>query len=96
MVCSISKRADWISTELKLNQRNKDMEYAVFANGTFWGIWAAESKEEACQKAADEVGTEGNTEGLRSFPVTADQIAEVEAWHEAGADAANVPGCAAH
>ena len=40
------------------------MEYAVFANGTFWGIWTAETAEAACQQAADDVGTDGNTEGL--------------------------------
>lgn len=38
--------------------------FNIFANGTFWGEWEAETAEEAIQKAADEVGTEGNTEGL--------------------------------
>ncbi len=46
------------------------MEYAVFANGTFWGIWTAETAEAACQQAADEVGTDGNTEGLTASLVS--------------------------
>lgn len=32
-------------------------KFNVFANGTFWGVWEAETAEEAMQIAADEVGT---------------------------------------
>lgn len=38
--------------------------FNIFANGTFWGVWEGETAEEAIQKAAEEVGTDGNTEGL--------------------------------
>ena len=45
------------------------IEYAVFANGTFWGIFKAKTAEEAEQAAADEHGTDGNTDGLFAKPV---------------------------
>jgi hypothetical protein len=44
--------------------------YNIFANGTFWGTWEAETAEEAMQIAADEVGTvdvgaeHASTEGM--------------------------------
>ena len=53
------------------------MKYAVYANGTFWGIWAADSEAEAIQMAADEGGTidigedRANTDGLTAVIVTA-------------------------
>ncbi len=43
--------------------------FKIFANGTFWGVWGAETAEEAIQMAADEVGTEGNTEDMTSEEV---------------------------
>ncbi|QFQ87295.1 hypothetical protein F8A10_07580 [Paracoccus kondratievae] len=53
-------------------------EFAVFANGTFWGIWAAETKEAAIQRAADDVGTEGNTDGLIAKPASECDPSEME------------------
>ena len=38
--------------------------YNIFANGIFWGQWTAETAKQAIQIAADEVGTDGNTDGL--------------------------------
>lgn len=38
--------------------------FAIYANGIFWGEWTAETAEKAIQMAADEVGTDGNTDGL--------------------------------
>ena len=32
-------------------------KFEIYANGTFWGVWDAETAEEAMQIAADEVGT---------------------------------------
>lgn len=59
--------------------------FAVFANGTFWGSWSAGTEADACQMAADEVGTDGNTDGLEAFAVTDEQSAALCAWAEAGA-----------
>lgn len=42
--------------------------FKIFANGIFWGEWTAETAEDAIQMAADEVGTDGNTEGLVAIP----------------------------
>lgn len=42
--------------------------YAVFANGAFWGTWDADTPEAACQMAADKVGTDGDTTGLEAKP----------------------------
>lgn len=39
-------------------------DYAIHANGTFWGAFSAEDEATAIQMAADEYGTEGNTDGL--------------------------------
>ena len=39
-------------------------KYEIYANGVFWGTWLAETPQEAMQAAADEVGTDGNIEGL--------------------------------
>lgn len=41
--------------------------FNIFANGTFWGAWTAETAEEAIQAAADEVGTDGNTDGMTAI-----------------------------
>ena len=43
--------------------------YHIFANGLFWGTWEAESAASAMQAASDEVGTDGNTDGLEAFEV---------------------------
>jgi hypothetical protein len=43
--------------------------FNIFANGTFWGQWEAETAEEAIKNAADEVGTDGNTDGLTAEEV---------------------------
>lgn len=45
--------------------------FNIFANGISWGKWEAETAEEAIQKAADEVGTEGNTDDLIAEEVEA-------------------------
>lgn len=38
--------------------------FNVYANGTFWGQFEAETSDEAIQKATEEHGTEGNTDGM--------------------------------
>jgi hypothetical protein len=43
--------------------------FAVFANGTFWGAFEAETAEAAIQMAADEHGTDGNTDGMTAKPL---------------------------
>lgn len=53
--------------------------FHIFANDTFWGTWDAEDAEQACQKAADEVGTEGNTDGLTAFEVGSNAQADDQA-----------------
>lgn len=71
-------------------------KFAIFANGTYWGIVDADTSLAACQSAADEWGTEGNTDGLRAFEVTDDEAAAVDAWADDGADAAEIPDCVSH
>ena len=41
-------------------------DFAVFANGVFYGIWTAEDEKEAVQMCADEVGTDGCTKGMEA------------------------------
>ena len=55
--------------------------FAVFANGTFWGSFAADTEAEAIQMAADEHGTDGNTEGMTAKAI-ASYVAEVRAGCE--------------
>jgi hypothetical protein len=43
-------------------------DFAVFANGTFWGVFNAATADEAAQDAADEHGTDGDTNGLYALP----------------------------
>lgn len=45
--------------------------FEVFANGEFWGHWDAETEEDACKLAADEAGTDGNTEGMTAKQISA-------------------------
>ena len=51
-------------------------DFAVFANGTFCGSFAANSEAEAIQVFADEYGTEGNTDGMTAKALAA-YVAEV-------------------
>lgn len=44
--------------------------FAVFAHDAYFGTWAADTAGAACQAAADEVGTEGNTDGMTAIPVS--------------------------
>ena len=50
--------------------------FAVFANGTFWGAFEGADEAEATQAAANEHGTDGNTEGMIAKPL-ADYLDEV-------------------
>lgn len=59
--------------------------YAISAHGTFWGLVGASDEAAACIAAADEWGTEGNTEGLRAAPLTEAGAGEVRAWLDRGA-----------
>ena len=43
-------------------------DYAVFANGTFWGVWAAANEDDAIEMAANDVGTDGATDWIEAFP----------------------------
>jgi len=70
--------------------------YAVFADGTYWGSWSADTPEAATQMAADEIGTNGDTEGFIAFEVTPDEREQVDRWWEEGADAATIPKCVEH
>ena len=51
--------------------------FAIFANGTFWGNFKADTADEAIQAAADELGTidvgqdHASTEGM-----TAEEVVE--------------------
>lgn len=38
--------------------------FSIFANGTFWGVFRASDAATAIQAAADEHGTDGNTDGM--------------------------------
>jgi len=44
--------------------------FAIFANGTYWGVWSGEDAAAAIQAAADDVGTDGNTDGLIATAIT--------------------------
>lgn len=50
--------------------------FAVFANGTFWGTFDADTAEDAIQTAADEHGTvdvgqtQASTEGMTAKPAS--------------------------
>ena len=52
-------------------------KFEVYANGTFYGIWEAETADEAIQMAADEVGTvdvdqdRASTEGMTAQQIEA-------------------------
>ncbi len=46
--------------------------YAVFANGTYWGIWPAQSAAEALHDAAHDEGTEGDTTRMLAHLMTED------------------------
>lgn len=56
--------------------------FAVFAQDVFWGTWAADAAEDACQTAANEVGTEGNAEGLAAHEVTEGEAQALQEWAE--------------
>jgi len=49
--------------------------FAIHANGTFWGAFDGETPEAAMQAAADELGTDGNTDGLTAVEIGAHVIA---------------------
>ncbi|MBZ9576741.1 hypothetical protein [Modicisalibacter sp. MOD 31.J] len=70
--------------------------YAIFANGSYWGAWDAQTAEQAMKDAASEVGTDGDIKGLVAFEVSLEQREQVERWWEDGADAADVPECVEH
>lgn len=64
------RETEWSGPEV---QGDTEMTaFNIFANGTFWGVWEGETAEEAIQKAADEVGTDGNTEGMTAEEVVAE------------------------
>lgn len=65
--------------------------FSIFANGSFFGTFEADTEAAAIKACADEVGTEGDTSGMRAYEVTADQAAAVEAWWYDGADAGKFP-----
>ncbi|MCA0204276.1 MAG: hypothetical protein LCH92_08040 [Proteobacteria bacterium] len=65
--------------------------FAIFANGAYWGTWASIDAESAMQAAADEVGTEGNTDGLVAHEVTADQVTALDEWSANGSPASECP-----
>lgn len=50
--------------------------FSVYAHGTFWGHFEADTAEEAMQSAADELGTidvgedRASTEGMTAEPAT--------------------------
>lgn len=46
-------------------------KFAVFANGAFWGAFPGADEAAAIQAAADEHGTDGNTEGMTATPLRA-------------------------
>lgn len=51
-------------------------DFAVFANGTFWGAFTADAGSEAVQMAAEEHGTDGNTEGM-TFRLLVSYVADL-------------------
>lgn len=44
--------------------------YAIHANGTLWGLFAATDADTAIQAAADELGTDGNADALTAETLT--------------------------
>jgi hypothetical protein len=53
-------------------------EYNVYAHGTYWGTFEADTPEEAMQAAADEHGTvdvgsdRASTDGMTAYPLASD------------------------
>ena len=43
--------------------------FAVFANGTFWGDFDAQTAKAAIHMAAKEYGTDGDTSGMTAKPL---------------------------
>lgn len=45
--------------------------FAVFAHGIYWGIWPGRDAAEAVRTAADDVGTDGNIDGMTASLIVA-------------------------
>lgn len=65
--------------------------FAIFANGSYWGTWDGADAAAAMQAAADDVGTDGSTDGLTAHEVTQAQADAMQEWAEAGCPAAECP-----
>ena len=65
--------------------------FAIFANGTYWGTWDGACAKTAMRAAADDVGTDGNTDGLTAHEVMQADIAALSEWSEVGCPAADCP-----
>ena len=61
--------------------------FAIFADftGMYQGAFEAKDGQSAMEAFVDEIGTDDTgTSGLSAFYVTADELAQIEAWTEAG------------
>ena len=65
--------------------------FAIFANGTYWGAWDAETAAAAMAAAAADVGTEGNIDGLTAHEVSEAQVSALNDWSDAGSPASQCP-----
>ena len=58
-----------------MTNRQETHTFEIYAHGTFWGEWTAQSAEDAIQIAADEIGTvdvgqtEASTDGLYAIQI---------------------------
>jgi hypothetical protein len=65
--------------------------YAIFANGIYWGIWPAQSAEEAMHDAAHDEGTDGNTAGIIARLITDADEKALQQWVEDNCPAGKFP-----
>lgn len=66
-------------------------KYAIFANGIYWGIWPACDASEAIRDAAQDEGTENDSEGLTAYRITEGDEKALRQWVEDGCPAGQFP-----
>lgn len=65
--------------------------FAIFANGTYWCTWDGADATAAIHAAADDVGTDGNADGLIAHAVSQADVDALQEWAEAGCPASSCP-----
>jgi hypothetical protein len=66
-------------------------QYAIFANGIYWGIWPARDAYEATRDAAQDEGRENDIAGLTAHKITESDEKSLRQWVEDGCPAGQFP-----